>query len=135
MAEHLTQQLGGMYHIYEPEPFSRGVKEALWRGMYGATKEKGLEDFVDRLPALAGKLAAFVRMMRFRLAPLDCEPRLRERIEAAVSQHMQRQPGLVGSFQDHGVRYRPRREAEEEPIVVRCLATGQILGLPRTLEV
>ncbi len=58
------------------------------------------------------RLADFVRVMRFRLALIEGDRRLRERIEAAISIHLKNQPDPVGSFQDEGVRYRPRRPSE-----------------------
>jgi hypothetical protein len=106
--QHLSRQLAGMYHIYEPGMFAVGQKHALWRGMYGRDRESSLAALVDRLPTLAPALADFVRLMRFHLAPLTCQTRLRRRIEAALARHLSRQPGLVGSFQDAGIRYAPR---------------------------
>jgi hypothetical protein len=131
--QHLSQQLAGMYHIYEPGLFAVGQKHALWRGMYGRDRESGLAAFVEYLPTLAPALVDFVRLMRFHLAPLTCHMRLRRRIEAALARHLSSQPGLVGSFQDMGIRYLPRR-AGEEPIQVRCQSSVMLLGLPSHLE-
>jgi hypothetical protein len=133
MHQHLSQQLAGMYHIYDPGLFAVGQKHALWRGMYGNDREAGLADFVERLPTFALALADFVRLMRFYLAPLTCDTRLRRRIDAALARHFYRQPGLVGSFQDAGIRY-VRRCAGDEPIDVRCQSSALLLGLPACLE-
>ncbi|MFZ2423432.1 MAG: GIY-YIG nuclease family protein [Anaerolineae bacterium] len=134
MAEHLTQQLSGMYHIYEPESFRNGVKHALWRGAYGQEKEpSGVAGFLDLLPTIAPSLASFVRLMRFRLAPLDAERRLRERIEVAIALHLKDQPDPIGSFQEEGVRYR-RRLPDEVLVTVTCRADGVIFGLPASLD-
>jgi hypothetical protein len=50
-------------------------------------------------------------------------------VKATIVQHLSRQPGLVGSFQDAGIRYLPRR-AEVEPIQVRCQSAVVLRGLP-----
>jgi hypothetical protein len=131
--QHLSQQLAGMYHIYNPERFAFGHKHVLWRGLHGNDREPGLAAFVERLPTLAPALAGFVRLMRFHLAPLTCDTRLRRRIEAALALHVSSQPGLVGSFQDAGIRYLPRR-AGEEPVEVLCMSSAVLLGLPARLE-
>lgn len=133
--EHLVQQLCGMYHIYDPESFKQGVKQALWAGSYGRTREpSGVAGFVDLLPAMAPSLAGFVRLMRFRLAALDVDRRLRERIEAAIALHLKSQRDPIGSFQDDGVRYRPRKH-DEVPVGVSFRLDGSVLGLPASLEV
>lgn len=135
MQEHLVQQLAGMYHIYEPEPFRNGVKQALWTGGYGRTKEpSGIVGFVQSLPTMAPGLAGYVRLMRFRLAALDADKRVRERIEAALALHLKNQPDPIGSFQEDGVRYVPRR-SHEAPILIACRSDGSVLGLPASLEV
>jgi hypothetical protein len=123
-----------MYHIYESGLFAVGQKPALWRGIYGRDRESGLATFVERLPTLAPALADFVRLMRFHLAPLTCHTCLHRRIEAALSRHLCCQPGLVGSFQDAGIRYEPRRPSEEVAEVI-CESSAVLLGLPACLEV
>lgn len=125
--------MAAMYHIYDPERFALGYKHMLWRGLYGSDREPGLAAFVERLPTLALALADFVRRIRFHLAPLMCDTQLRRRIEAALAPHMDRQPGLVGPFQDTGIRYIPRCTGEE-PIDVRCQSSVVLLGLPARLE-
>jgi hypothetical protein len=101
--------------------------------MYGNDHEPGLAAFVERLPTLAPALADFVRLMRFHLAPLTCDTRLRRRIEAVFVLHLSSQPGLVEQFQDAGIRYAPRC-AGEEPINVRCQSSAVLLGLPARFE-
>jgi hypothetical protein len=132
MRQHWCDQMAGLYPIYEPELFAVGQKRALWRGLYGNDREAGLAAFAQRLPTLAAALTRFVGLMQFHLAPLTCEARFRRRIESALAQHLYRQPGLVGQFQDVGIRYVPRR-AGEAPIDVHCGSTAVLLGLPASL--
>jgi hypothetical protein len=133
MRQHWCEQLAGLYHIYDPDLFALGQKRALWRGMYGTDREARLAAFAERLPTLAPTLTRFIGLIRFHLAPLTCEGRLRRRIEGALAEHLSRQPGLVGQFQDSEVHYAPRR-AGEAPIEVHCRSMAVLLGLPAVLE-
>ena len=72
--------------------------------------------------------------MRVHIAPLTRHTRLRTRIEAALARHVSRQSGLVGSFQDAGIRNAPRR-ASEEPVEVLCRSSAVLLSLPAHLVV
>ena len=58
--------------------------------------------------------------------------RLRERIEAALTRHLYSRPGVIGEFQDKGVRYRKRFDNEKE-IKVYFEAKSKILGLPELM--
>jgi hypothetical protein len=88
---------------------------------------------VEHLPTLVLALANFVRLIRFHLAPLTCHTRFRRQIEAALALYLHRQPGIVGTFQDVGIRSAPRRTGEK-PIDVRCQSSALLLGLPARLE-
>jgi hypothetical protein len=100
--------------------------------MHGNDRESGLAAFVERLPTLAPALADFVRLMQFYLPPLTCHTRLRRRIEAALALYLYRHQGIVGQFQDAGIRYEPR-PAGEEPIDVRCQSSAVPPGRPASL--
>lgn len=129
LREHLRDQLAGLYHIHAPTQFARGEKSMLWPGIYDKHTPGRLEDYVDRLPDLVAPLCSFIRMMRFHLAPIETNPRLRKRIEAALSDCFLSQPGRIGDFQESGVRYH-RRRPDEPPIRIQLLSNVPILGLP-----
>jgi hypothetical protein len=133
MEEHLSEQLSGRYRLYEPSAFFRGEKNLLWRGVYGPGSEQSVWGFVRQLPALAPALVEVVRAMRFHVAPIACEHRIRRRIEAAIAQHLRRREGAVGAFQDDDVRYAPRCP-DEAPIAVRLRWESPPLGAPDSLE-
>ncbi len=105
MDEHLAQQLSGMYRLYDPERFVRDEKVLLWRGVYGPGSEPSLAGFVQQLPQLAPVLTEFVKLMRFHVAPLRSDARIRKRIEAALAHHLASQSPPVGSFQEEDIRY------------------------------
>lgn len=133
MLEHLKEQLAGWYRLYDPVRMRAGEKRLLWRGMYGRGRPKTPESFVERLPELVGPLQEYLRTMRFHLAPVELEARARKRIEAALAEHLRRQPEPVGSFQDADITYRPRTQ-DETPMRVTLSSAVALEGLPATLE-
>lgn len=133
MDEHLAEQLSGRYRLYEPNAFLRGEKNLLWRGVYGPGAQPNVSGFVAQLPSLAPALVQVVRAMRFHVAPTTCSDRSRLRIEAALAYHLRKQEGLVGTFQDEDVQYKPRR-LNEDPITVKLSWEQKPLGVPDQME-
>jgi hypothetical protein len=133
MDDHLAEQLSGRYRIYKPEAFLRGKKDLLWRGVYGRGAQPNVAGFVDQLTNWAPELVKFVRAIRFHVAPTTCSDRVRERIEAALVDHLKHCEEPIRSFQDDDVRYRLRR-AEEEAITVNIKWQKMLLGVPEFLE-
>lgn len=131
MEEHLSEQLSGRYRIYDPKAFAQGRKELLWRGVYGAGAERSVEGFVSQLPTIAPALVQFVRAIRFHVAPISTSDRLRQRIEASLADHLYRQEGAVGKFQDP-IHYSPRLE-NEDPVRVLLTWQARPLGVPDAL--
>jgi hypothetical protein len=134
MSEHFREHMSGGYHLYEPSAFREGRKDLLWPGRFGPTGERSVRVFLERFPELAEAMAALAEIYRFYLAPLDCDRRLRERIESALANCLYEQPGLVGEFQDRGINYRTRWDSEE-PIRVQFYCNDVLLGLPESLWV
>jgi hypothetical protein len=134
MFEHFVEHMSGGYHLWDPSEFSRGQKVQLWPGRYGRDKETSPSVFVQQFQTLAPSIEALAKLYRFFLAPLDCDERLRNRIEAAIARCLYDQPGIVGEFQDQGIVYRPRRDGEV-PVqaLVRC--RDNLLGVPDSLWV
>ena len=74
----------------------------LWPGTFDKKHPAKLADFVGYLPALVEPLAEFVHVMRFHLAALDTDDRIRKRIESALADHFYKQDGIVGIFPRRG---------------------------------
>ena len=132
MIEHFKEHMSGGYHLYEPAQFSRGQKDLLWPGRYGPDREPSLSVFVQRFRNLAPAIVDLARLYRFYVAPLECEKRLRERIEAGLAKHLYEQPGMIGEFQDQGIIYHARKDTEE-PVqaLIRCKVN--LIGVPESL--
>ena len=133
MREHLIEQLGGRYRILEPNLFNSGQKMCLWHGGFGDNTSNWPDLFLDKFPDLAGPLTEFVSSIRFMVAPLESETRLRRRVEAAIADHLYAQPDPIGSFQEL-INYE-RTVAGEEPLQVSFVSQVPIRGLPTSLQV
>ena len=134
MLEHFREHMSGGYHLYEPQEFSRGRKDLLWPGRYGPDREPYLSVFIQHFPNLASAIVSLAKLYRFFVAPLKCDKRLRERIEAGIAEHLYKQPGIVGEFQDQGIVYRPRLD-NEEPVQVLVHCKDNLIGVPKSLWV
>jgi len=133
MREHLVSLLGGMYPIYDSNRLRLGEKDIIWPGCDTRGGIPGFEEYVSRLDELAGKLARYVKLIRFWAAPLEADRRVRERVEAAIIEHLRTQPPPAGELLGSDLRCRPRKRSEPV-ILLRCRAAG-ILGMPAELKV
>jgi hypothetical protein len=134
MLEHFREHMSGGYHLWDPKEFRRGRKVLLWPGRHGRDGERSLSVFIEHFPGLASAVVDLARTYRFFIAPLECDKRLRQRIEAAVAQYLYKSPGMVGEFQIAGLVYRPRLDDEVAvQALIRCKET--LIGIPDTLWV
>jgi hypothetical protein len=131
MLEHLKAYLSGDYGIYDPIELQSGRRVKLWDGYW---RGAAIEDFIKRHEELFPKLFDMLKLYRIYVAPVNGEVRLLERIEAATAKHFYDQGGMVGDFQETGVRYKGRRK-DENSVIVKLECNSQRIILPSTLEV
>ena len=133
--QHLQSYLNGLYRVYDPEKFAKGEKVLIWGGMWKPDRKepKFMSEFLINYPQLAPKILIFIRLFRIFVAPVDGNDRVRERIESAVARSLNQQPGLIGSFQDKDVRYKPRKTTEKSFKV--AMTFPNIMGLSEELIV
>jgi hypothetical protein len=134
MRDHYKEQLSGMYHIYDPEQFCLGRKCELWRGIYGKGGIRDHNKFLEILPEIAPVLVRFINIFHFYVAPMQCDRRIRERLEAALANHLYEQPGVIGAFQEKNIRYNLRR-SNEDPIKVKIACPQVVQGIPTELNI
>lgn len=134
MREHYKEHAAGFYHLHDPAAFARGEKSLVWPGAYDNRDRKSPEECMAAYLEIAPVAAELAGLYRFFLAELDVDRRLRERVEAALANQLYGSDGVVGAFQDEGVRYHPRR-SDEQPIVCGFESPVGLVGLPRELMV
>lgn len=134
MAEHYREHVAGLYSLNDPTDYRKGKKLEIWPGNYGKNK-RDLGACVQASVELAPQILELSCMTRFFIAPTTCEKRIRRRVEAAIADALFEVPGIIGAFQDRGVRY--ERSRRDEPRLTISLAVPHgttLLGLPDLLE-
>ena len=133
LAEHLRSYLTGQYHIYEKDAFVKGEKKLIFEGWLNIKpKEEARNEYFEHCKEYASEMLKFIDAMRLFVIPLKCDKRTIQRVEAAIAFHLKHQSAPVGSFQDEGIRYCPKRK-DEEPIEVNITNYEIILGLTNQL--
>ena len=128
MAEHFQEHAACMYTLYEPEQFARGTKVKLWPGRWGKEK-RSIADCVSQSVVFARQIAATTQLFRFFLATTTCDRRIRQRAESGIADCLYNTPGMIGDFQDKGIRYCRRKETEQ-PIQFTIRCSSRLLGMP-----
>jgi len=124
--EHIIQALGGNYLILDPDAMLRGERHVVWPGLWRAGTRDQLPTFLTRLLELGPVARRYLLLHQVLVAPIVCDRRLRERIEAGIATAVHESvPRLVAS----DIRYRARRP-NETPIDVSITADCAVRGLP-----
>lgn len=129
---HRDSLRSGKYRIYDPKLFVKGEKKLLWNPyLKGAVKRPSYqEEFGKIYPSIRGQLDEYINLFDLFLVPYNDHDRLRMRIEAAISKGFKKTDGLVATFQDEDIKYKPRVESEEA-VTVHISSSQNIDGLPR----
>lgn len=129
--EHFKGYLSGEYGIHDPKELQKGKSVLIWKGLW---RGANIEDFIKQHNVLFPKLLSQIKLYKIYVAPLDCDIRLIERMEAAISNYLRNQGGTVGNFQESDIRYKKRKESEES-LFVKISYNSKIIGLPQILKV
>jgi len=130
--EHLINQLGGLYNIYDAGDLRQGNLTVLWGGLWGRGRQDKLPEYQRQFLDLAPHVTASLKVQHLFVAPLDIEKRLLNRIEGAIASTI-RECAEASSLLPSGVRYRTRNNAED-PIKVLIEFLHPIQGLPAEME-
>lgn len=133
LRQHYEELVSARYHVYSAAEFARGEKVALWPGRWDVKYRKSDDECRANCARLSDSIREMMLVLRFFLAPLSCDKRARQRMEAAIALALYDAPGLAGTFQDLGVRYWPRLP-NEEPVECVVSAPVRFLGLPERLS-
>ena len=136
LLQHIQNYLSGFYRIFDPEEFAEGRKILVWGGMWKSDRKdpKFILEFLKRYSELAPKILRFIEQFRVFLAPIDVDRRIRERIESEIAGSLNEANGVVRSFQDADIRYKPRRLNEQQIKVIMAFPKS-IMGLKEELLV
>lgn len=116
MWEHYLEHAACIYAVFEPSAFVRGEKQRLWQGCFGK-KRRTIADCVAESVVIGPQIAEITKVLRFFVAPTQCDKRFRVRAESAIAKSLYATPVVVGEFQDTGSgTYRAKR------VRSRCVA-------------
>ena len=132
MREHTRKYTSGDYNVLSLAEMQRGIRKEVWHG-WNWTPEKRVKFENNRATIVA---AAREQMAGFRLfvADIGVEPRLLERLEAAVMNTLYQQSPPLCEIPDKGMMLAPRRKSEDI-LVVHNQREVRLHGLPDQLEI
>jgi hypothetical protein len=128
LRQHYEELVSARYHVYSAAEFARGEKAMLWPGHWDVADRKSCEECKANCERLTEPIREMMLAIRLFLAPLSCDKRTRQRIEAAIAQPLYAMPGKIGAFQDRGVRYDPRLP-HEQPMPCLVSSPVTLLGI------
>jgi hypothetical protein len=126
--EHVIQTLGGNYRICDSTAMRQGVQKVLWDGLWRKGSRDKLPEFLRRYAELAPLIKESLTIQVVFVAVLDCEKRLRQRIEGALADALRDDPGLCALLPSD-IRYW-RRGDHETPVRVVIESECDFEGLP-----
>jgi hypothetical protein len=142
MKDHYKNRVNAEYRIYAAEEFARGEKKVIWSGIWNppgyenSPEGRALRNSKAVCRANRERLKesaeALVRVIRYHFAALNCEKRVRQRIEGELAGRIQ-VSSPVSNFYSNGVSY-CRRRIGEEPIDCTASSRALILGFPKRLS-
>jgi hypothetical protein len=131
--EHIINQLGGIYGIYDAEAMRRGELKVLWGGLWGKGRLDKLPEFIRQYETLAPHAKESLSVQKLFVAPLQYEARLMASIEGAMAAVI-RESRDASSLLPEGIRYWRRGNAEA-PVNVKFELPCVVQGLPTEIAV
>jgi hypothetical protein len=148
--KHTSFYMKGEYNVLDVAAARRGIRKRIWHGwpLQRARRRGGPDlralqkEFEERkeliLDAVRKQLAGF----RVFIADagdkkalfLSPEPRVLERLEAAIMRHLYRQPPPFCDIPDRGMKLARRRDSEN-PIIIENECAAPLHRLPPRLEI
>jgi len=135
LREHTRQYRDGVYNVLDIEAMRAGTRREIWHGFW--MKERPAErmaEFAARRPAIGEAVERQLTGFRVFVADVGTRPRVLERIEAAVMNHLYAQPPPFCDVPDRGMMLAPRWRSEG-PITMRSTCAHLLHTLPAALEI
>lgn len=130
--EHLIQVMGGNYRVIDMDSLKTGNVNILWNGMWRKGTRDKMNEFINLYVDLAPKLLYYITSVNVFIAPLDCDTRIRRRIEGSIAKYIKEQPSNINKFFPKDVRYWKIKD-DEEPICIQINYPKLIVGLPNEI--
>ncbi len=134
--EHTREYMNGVYNVLDIVAMKSGFRKEVWHGFW-MTKKRSQEKVLEYKKrqreiqeAARRQLAGF----RIFVANIGNEPRILERLEAAIMDNLYKQPMPLCDVPDRGMMLAPRWKSEI-PIVVKNNCPALIFGFPTCLEI
>lgn len=130
--EHTRSYMNGEYNVLDPFEVQRGVRKEIWHGWGYAKAHRS--QFEERKSEIQQAVKKQLAMFRIFVADVGSHPRLVERIEASIMNHLDQLPPPFCHIPDQGMMLAPRW-SDEEPILMKSRSTVKIHGIPEFLEI
>lgn len=133
--EHTRAYLSGIYNVLDINAMQRGVRKEIWHGFW--TRERlpdKKREYLRRKIEINKAVCNQLRGFRIFAANIGTQPRLMERLEAAIMNILYEQPSPFSNIPDKGMMLMPRWKSES-PIIVTSKSTVTLHGLPRRFEI
>lgn len=130
--EHTSHYLNGDYNVLDVASAQEGVRKEVWHGWGYARTHR--DEFEARKQVIIDAVRKQLRGFRIFLAAMGPEPRMLERLEAAIMNTLYQQPPPLCDIPDRGMYLAPRWPSEL-PILVKGNGADVLHGLPSVLEI
>ena len=132
-SEHTRAYLNGTYTLFDMDALRQGVRKEVWHGFW--TKKRSAErqqEFDRRRSELDAAARAQLAAFQIFVATVDPQPRLLERLEAAIMNCLYNQAAPLSDIPDRWMMLAPRWPAEA-PLTIGSNSQAVLHGLPQIM--
>jgi len=130
--EHTKKYINGEYNVLDLQFAQKGIRKEIWHG-WGYAREHRDEFEFRKKEIIEGVHKELTGFPIF-IAELENQPRIHERLEAAIMNQLYQMAPPICLIPDRGMQLSPRW-ASEEPIFVKNNRLVVLYGLPDDLEI
>lgn len=132
LKEHTSKYMNGEYTVLDVTEVQQGKRKEIWHGWGHARQHRNEYEYRKReiIEAVRRQLEGY----RVFIANIGEEPRILERLEAAIMENLYQQSPPLCDIPDKGMQLSPRWE-NEEPVIVKSICPEIIHGLPKVFEI
>src|SRR5690554_394156 len=130
--EHTYKYMNGDYNVLDIDAMKQGIRNEVWHG-WGWSPDKRLE-FERKKNEIIDAVQKQLTGFRIFITDIGTNPRILERLEAAIMNILYEQQSPVCDIPDRGMMLVPRWESET-PIVVKNSCDYKLFGLPKKFEI